>query len=102
LEYWKTNNTVLPALVASQNTNYFQITFNHRPAESGVTYHVQTSTNFFGWSDIAAYSGSNRVLTPQVEELSRQGSPNEKVTIRDLSDASASAARFWRVSVTRP
>ena len=102
LNYWKTNVMILPNLVASQNTNYFQISFMHRPAESGVTYHIQASTNMIAWSDIASYSGSNNVLTTQAAEISRSGSPNESVTIRDLSGMNGNTGRFLRVSVTRP
>ena len=102
LNYWKTNVMILPNMVASQNTNYFQISFMHRPAESGVTYHIQASTNLVAWSDIASYSGSNNVLTAQAAEISRSGSPNESVTIRDLSGMNGNAGRFLRVSVTRP
>src|SRR5208282_5416429 len=38
LSYGKTNTAILPAVIAGQNTNFFQVTFVHRPAESGVTY----------------------------------------------------------------
>jgi len=102
LKYWKTNTTVLPNVVASQTTNYFQITFVRRPAESGVTYHVQESTDLAAWSDIASYAGSNIVLTAQALEISRIGSPNENVTVRDTSGMNGRLARYLRVSVTRP
>ena len=102
LKYWKTNTTVVPALSAGAGSPYPQLTFVHRPAEIGVTYHVQSSTNLSAWSDIATYSGSNTVLTAQAVEVSRVGSPNEKVTIRATSGLNSSAPRFLRVSVTRP
>jgi hypothetical protein len=102
LNYWKTNATILPATVPSQGTNFFQITFVRRPAESGVTYHVQTSGDLSAWTDIAAYAGSNIVLTAQAAEISRIGSPNESVTVRDISGMNANAKRFLRVGVTRP
>jgi len=102
LNYWKTNATILPNLVASQSTNFFQITFVRRPAESGITYHVQTSTNLAAWSDIATYAGSNVVLTAQATEISRVGSPNESVTVRNASGVSGNPERFLRISVTRP
>jgi hypothetical protein len=101
LKYWKTNATVLPSLVASQGTNCVQITFVRRPAETGVTYHVQESANLANWSDIASYSGSNVVLTAQAKEVSRVGSPNESVTVRDTSGMTA-PVRYLRVEVTRP
>ncbi|HEY4416575.1 MAG TPA: hypothetical protein VGO57_12875 [Verrucomicrobiae bacterium] len=100
LQYWKTNTMTLPNLIASGSTHYFQITFNHRPAESGVTYHVQASTNLINWSEIASYAGSNTVLTAQVQEISRTGFPNESVTLRDL--AGLKASRFLRVKITQP
>jgi hypothetical protein len=101
LKYWKTNATVVPRVVASQNTNYLQITFVRRPAELGVTYHVQQSTDLVNWADLASYSGSNSVLTAQATEISRIGLPNENVTIRDLSGMNG-PAKFLRISVTRP
>lgn len=102
LNYWKTNTAVQPTLIANQGTNYFQISFVRRPAEPGVTYHVQASTNMSGWADIASYAGTNIVLTPQAVEISRNGSPNETVTVRDLFGMANPAARFLRVNVTRP
>jgi hypothetical protein len=92
----------VPAVVAGQGTNYFQITFVHRPAESGVTYHIQASTNLAAWSDIASYSGSNSVLTAQAMEVSRAGLPDESVTVRDLSGMTGQPVRYLRVNVTRP
>jgi hypothetical protein len=100
LQYWKTNTTIRPSIATSQSTNYFQITFVHRPAETGVTYHVQASTNLVAWSDIATYSGSNSVLTAQAKEMSRVNSPDESVTVRDISGLKKSA--FLRVMVTKP
>ncbi len=102
LNYWKTNTAVQPNVVATAGTNYFQITFGRRPAEPGVTYHVQASLDLAIWSDIATYAGTNIVLTSSAQEVSRVGSPNESVTIRDLSGMGGSAGRYLRVSVTRP
>ena len=89
-------------IAAKSGTNYFQITFVRRPSEVGVTYHVQASTNAWHWSDIATYSGSNIVLSAQAEEISRVGSPNENVTVRDLTGVANQSARFLRINVTRP
>jgi hypothetical protein len=102
LNYWKTNATILPGTVSSRSTNYFQITFVRRPAETGVTYHVQESTALTNWSDIATYSGSNIVLSAQATEVSRVGSPDESVTVRDNSGMSGNSERFLRISVTQP
>jgi hypothetical protein len=102
LNYWKTSMTVQPATVGTQGTNYFQISFVRRPAESGVTYHVQTSTDMAAWSDIASYAGTNIVLTTEAAEISRTGSPNETVTVRDTFAMASNTARFLRVNVTRP
>jgi len=103
LAYWKTNTTMLaPGVATSQNTNYFQVTFMRRPAEVGVTYHVQQSANLVNWTDIATYAGTNIVLTAQAMEVSRVGSPNECVTVRDTSGINGHAARYLRVNVTRP
>ena len=73
-----------------------------RPAEPGVTYHVQASTNLTTWSDIVSYAGSNVVLTTQAQEISRTGTPNESVTVRDVTGMNNKTARFLRVIVTRP
>jgi hypothetical protein len=102
LNYWKTNTMVVPSVAASQGTNYSQLTFVRRPAETGVNYHVQASTDLADWSDIASYAGSNIVLTPQAMEVSRMGSTNQSVTIRDTSGMNGQSARFFRVNVTRP
>lgn len=102
LQYWKNTTALVPASVSLQNTNYFQVSFIHRPSESGVTYHVQRTTNLIQWADLAAYSGSNRVLTAAAMQVSRQGSPDESVTIRDLSGITGGQSRYYRVSVTRP
>jgi hypothetical protein len=102
LNYWKTNATVYPNVVPSAGTNYFQITFVRRPAETGVTYHVQESSTLGGWSDIATYAGSNIVLTANAMEVSRAGSPDESVTVRDTSAIRANAVRFLRINVTSP
>ena len=102
LNHWKTNVTVQPGVVGNQGTNYFQISFIRRPAEPGVTYHVQTSVDMVNWSDIASYAGANIVLTAQAAEISRTGSPNETVTIRDAFALTSHTARFLRVNVTRP
>ena len=66
------------------------------------TYHVQASTNFSTWSDIASYSRTNIVLTSQAAEVSRTGSPNETVVVRDKFGITSQSARFLRVNVTRP
>jgi hypothetical protein len=102
LNYWKTNNTLQPGVVTNQSNGYFQITFVRRPAESGVTYHVQSSPDMVSWSDIATYAGSNIVLGAQAAEVSRSGSPNESVTVRETAPISSHSGRFLRVSVTRP
>jgi hypothetical protein len=102
LQYWKTNTTVRPSVATSQGTNYAQLTFVRRPAELGVTYHIQASTNLDEWSDIASYAGSNIVLSPLAMEVSRIGSTNQSVTVRDLSGLNSEVSRFFRLSVTRP
>jgi len=101
LNYWKTNAFTQSSVVASQGTNYLQISFVRRPAESGITYHVQVSTDLSNWSDVASYAGTNIVLSAQATEVSRIGSPNETVTVRETSGASQ-VCRYLRVKVTRP
>jgi len=102
LTYWKTNTALQPNLMASQGTNYFQATFRRRPAEAGITYHVQLSTNLVSWSEIASYAGTNIILTPQALEVSRSGTPNENVTVRDAAPVRGQRAHYLRVTVTRP
>ena len=102
LNYWKTNALIQPAVVADQGTNCFQVSFIRRPAEPGVTWHVQVSADLVVWSDLAAYSATNSVLTPQVSEVSRTGSPNETVTLRGTAALASQSQRFVRVNVTRP
>ena len=102
LDYWKTNSAQVQATLASPGTNFLQITFTRRPAESGVTYHVQKSLDLNAWSDIASYSGPNIVLTAQAKEISRQGSPTETIRVRDTSDPQSNPIQFLRLNVTRP
>jgi hypothetical protein len=102
LNYWKTNTTVLSGIVTNQGNHYFEITFIRRPAEPGVTYHVQCSSNLLSWPDIATYAGSNTVLTASATEVSRIGSPDESVTVRETGVMSGAQRHFLRVSVTRP
>jgi hypothetical protein len=103
LNYWKTNAALVQASVAYvDGADYPQFTFTRRPAESGVTYHVQRSLDLNTWSDLATYSGSNIVLSAQAAEISRQGTPTETITLRDTSVVQTTAARFLRLNVTRP
>ena len=103
LNYWKTNAAEVQASVAwAAGADYPQITFTRRPAESGVTYHVQQSLDLNTWSDLASYSASNVVLSTQAMQISRSGSPTETITVRDTSTVQASTIRFLRLNVTRP
>jgi hypothetical protein len=102
LNYWKTNATVQTAIAPGPGTNHFQISFVRRPAEQGVTYHVQASGDLLSWSDIATYAGTNIVLSSQAVEVSRVGSPNEVVTVRDTLALVSPAKRFLRINVTTP
>jgi hypothetical protein len=102
LQYWKTNTMVTPGIATTLNTHYLQASFVHRPAETGVTYHIQSSTNLMTWTDIATYSGSNKVLTAQAVEVSRAGSPNECVTVRQTSGMAGGSGGYIRVKVTQP
>lgn len=102
LNYWKTNVTTASSVASSESDNYFQITFIRRPAEEGVTYHVQKSSDLTTWTDIATYSAENISLTAEAMEVSRTGSPNESVTVRDVSGINAAAKKYLRVKVTRP
>jgi mono/diheme cytochrome c family protein len=102
LNYWKTNSAAQPAVAASQGTNFSQVAFVRRPGESGVTYHVQASSNLVAWADIATYAGTNRVLTTDAMEVSRTGSPNERIVVRATEPLGSSVTRFLRVRVTSP
>ena len=102
LKYWKTNTATDQTLASIQGTNHFEITFRRRPAESGVTYQVQASADLATWSNIATYSGTNIVITPQAIEISRTGAPTETVKVRDALAASNQPKRFMRVLVTKP
>jgi len=102
LTYWKTNVTTVPGITTVQGSNYFQVSFLRRPAEPGVTHHVQSSTNLVTWTDIATYSGPNIALSANAVEVSRTGSPNERVTVRESATAGGSVRRYFRVTVTRP
>jgi hypothetical protein len=102
LTYWKSRVSITGTTTVSQQTNYFQITFMRRPAETGVTYHVEASDDLGQWSDIASYAGTNITLTAEAEEVARSGSPTETVTVRDATSIQRQRARFLRVKVTSP
>jgi len=102
LGYWKTNNTISAQATNLAGNSHFQISFIHRPAEAGVTYHVQASTDLQTWSDIATYTGSNSVLTAEAQEVVRTGAPDESVTVRETGSLLGPTRHFLRVSVTTP
>ena len=102
LKYWKTNVATRASMVTNQSQSQFQISFVRRPAEMGVTYRVEASPDMQGWTEIASYAATNIVITPQAVEVSRIGSPNETVTVRDALAVNANPIRFLRVRVTRP
>ncbi|MDR3458865.1 MAG: hypothetical protein P4N60_15555 [Verrucomicrobiae bacterium] len=102
LNYWKAGTSIQPGVVTNLGNNYFQITFQRRPAEPGVTYHVQSSADLVSWSDLATYAGSNIVLHAGAMEVARSGSPNESVTVRETTGMAGVTGRFLRVNVTRP
>jgi hypothetical protein len=99
LNYWKTNATVQGSILTNGQGTSFQISFVRRPAETGVTYHVQTSPDLANWSDIATYAGTNIVLGPLATEISRIGSPDETVTV---AEAFQTGKQFLRLNVTSP
>ena len=102
LNYWKSNSTPQMNVVPAGGGNSLQVSFVRRPAETGVTYHAQASTDLRAWTEIATYSGTNIFLGPNTVELSRTGSPNETITLREAPVAPAARARFLRLKVTRP
>jgi hypothetical protein len=102
LNYWKGKNSVSGTTTISQQTNYFQINFTRLAAETGVTYHVQASSDLATWSDIATYSGTNITFTSQAAEVSRSGSPTETITVRDTTGVPGRFSRFLRINTTRP
>jgi hypothetical protein len=54
------------------------------------------------WSEIASYAGTNVVMSPEAMEISRAGSPNERITLRTTDPLGTTATRFLRVQVTSP
>lgn len=102
LSYWKTNVAARSSIATNAPNRNLQISFTRRPAESGVTYRVEASTSLEQWDEIASYAGTNIVISPQALEISRVGSPNEVVTVRDTAGIAGENHRFLRVRVTRP
>src|SRR5258708_13342094 len=80
LNYWKTNALIHSGVAANQGTNRFQISFIRRPAEPGVTYHVQTSADFSTSSHIASSARRTISLPGQAVASSRPGRPKQAVT----------------------
>jgi hypothetical protein len=101
LNYWKTKVSIQPAIVTNQGAAYAQVTFTWRPAEAGVTYHVQESSDLLSWSDIATYSSADVTLSSTALEMSAVGSPDQEVTVRDTSGL-GDGGRYMRVNVTQP
>jgi hypothetical protein len=102
LNYWKTNNSLTAGMVQTNKNQYAQLSFIRRPAENGVTYHVQVSPDLNNWSDIATYAGPAISISTNAAEVSRVGSPAETVTVRETSPIAGLPAHFLRVNVTRP
>jgi hypothetical protein len=102
LNYWTTNNSLTAGIMQSKGNQYAQLSFVRRPAEDGVTYHIQVSPDLNNWSDIATYAGPVISFSTNAAEVSRIGSPAETVTLRETSPIAGSPAHFLRVNVTRP
>jgi hypothetical protein len=101
LNYWKSNVSIQPAIVTNGGSAYAQVSFTWRPAEPGVTYHVQESSDLRSWNDIATYSSGNIALSSTAAQISSVGSPDQIVTVRDMAGL-ASGGRFMRINVTQP
>ena len=102
LNYWKGNASLQSAVITNAGATYFQYSFVRRPAETGVTYRVQASSDLVNWSDIATYAGTNITVTAKASEISRVGSPNETVTLRERYSTTVQPQHFLRLNVTRP
>ena len=103
LRYWKTNNTSVATMTTNGGTNYFALTFKRRIGVSNVTHTVQVSPDLVNWTNGSVYSSTgsvpNTVLT---SEVSRNGTNNETIVIRENAPHNAAPQQFMRVRVTSP
>lgn len=101
LRYWKTQNTLQLSVSASSSPQSLQIRWLHRPQESEIHYHVESSTDLREWKDLAHYVGTQSELAPEVVEESKEGSPTEAVTLRYTPSSTGAAGQFLRIRTSR-
>jgi hypothetical protein len=103
LRYWKSNNTPVATIVTNGGADYFSVTFKRRIGVSNVTHTVQVSPDLINWANGSIYSSTgsvpNTVLT---SEVSRGGTNNETIVVRENSPISSAPQKFLRVQISSP
>jgi len=103
LRYWKTNNTSVAGIITSGGGNYLSLTFKRRIGVSNVTHTVQISPDLVNWTNASAYSATGSVpVTALTTEVSRSGTNNETIIVRENSPIGSIPRQFMRVRVTSP
>ncbi len=103
LRYWKTNNTPLVGIATNGVGNYLSLTFKRRIGVSNVTHTVQVSPDLVNWTNGSVYSATGSVPnTALTSEVSRSGTNNETIVIRENAPISSAPQQFMRVRVSSP
>lgn len=83
--------------------SYTTLTFRRPESIKGVSYLVQRSTDCLSWQDASSYGPTSDIpLTPITNELSRDGSPVELITVQDNTPLQNAPRAFLRVKVSLP
>ncbi len=103
LHHWKSRYVPASLVTNIGGTNYPVVTFQRRLAATNLTYIVEHSTNLIDWLAGSRYTPTNTVPnTPLTTELSRNGSPNEAITVRGNAPFSVAPVQFLRVTTSAP
>ncbi|HTI70661.1 MAG TPA: hypothetical protein VMF06_11890 [Candidatus Limnocylindria bacterium] len=98
LRYWKDENFTQPLIVTNSGTAHLAIAFKHQANLTNVTHSVEASDNLSLWQPGSVYQGTNAAAANGVTtEVSRSGSPNQTIVVRDNLPLGARTNRFLRV-----
>ncbi|HXI70450.1 MAG TPA: hypothetical protein VNN22_08865 [Verrucomicrobiae bacterium] len=103
LRYWKTNNTSVVGITTNGGENYLSLKFKRRIGVSNITHTVQVSPDLLNWTNASVYSATGSVPnTALTSEVSRGGTNNETIVIRENAPINSAPQQFMRVLVTSP
>jgi len=103
LRYWKTNNTSVVGITTNGGENYLSLKFKRRIGVSNITHTVQVSPDLLNWTNASVYSATGSMPnTALTSEVSRGGTNNETIVIRENAPINSAPQQFMRVLVTSP